>query len=272
MWTMIGVLVQQRTTSVRLTRLCAPSYSRESIDNNLSHPCPAPPEMTGLLELPREVRDAIIERVLLCPNTVEPSPSASFTPLDDVQYKSWLKGRGVFYDPAVREPNAVSLLRVNRQIHSETRDALDRLPGNNYSIKLVFFQEKHIYVHWTLVPVKATKLDTVNVTVSIEDHIVDDEGGYGRGRKYACRSLQYLSIIVDIARLVVSGWAPTEALLPFTGCGTAPLNVFSKPDPWARRRSRRARSPLSRSLERPRRMPLVSSTDTSPSSTSSWTL
>ncbi|RYP52909.1 hypothetical protein DL768_002005 [Monosporascus sp. mg162] len=60
---------------------------------------------------------------------------------------------------------------VNRQLHRETKDALERIPGRglSYSLDLMLAKEELLWPTWTLVPAYAQHVDSVDVTVRVVD-------------------------------------------------------------------------------------------------------
>ena len=91
--------------------------------------------MASLLGIPRELRDNIIELVLLFSHTPPDYPGAALqnrVPLVDIDNRSWQYGpRNNLYEKQDNVPTSLPLLLVNRQICTKTRAALQRLPGEH---------------------------------------------------------------------------------------------------------------------------------------------
>ncbi|RYP42899.1 hypothetical protein DL770_011941 [Monosporascus sp. CRB-9-2] len=94
-------------------------------------------DMAVLLNIPRELRDLIIRLVLL---------SGRPAPID-------------YHDAS----------SLNRQLHRETKDALERIPGRgrSYSLDLMLAREELLWPTWTLLPAYAQHVDSVDVTVRV---------------------------------------------------------------------------------------------------------
>ncbi|RYP46324.1 hypothetical protein DL769_011402 [Monosporascus sp. CRB-8-3] len=131
-------------------------------------------DMAVLLYIPRELRDLIIGLVLLPgrPAPIDHDASGlTRAPIVDVYFASWNESNRVMYEPESTTPAATPLLLVNRQPHSETKDALERIPGRgrSYALDLVLAKEEVLWPTWTLVPAYSQHVDSVDVTVRIVD-------------------------------------------------------------------------------------------------------
>ncbi|RYP13070.1 hypothetical protein DL767_010943 [Monosporascus sp. MG133] len=130
-------------------------------------------DMTVLLEIPRELRDLIIRLVLLSgrPAPIDYRDASRLTraPIEDVYFASWHGSSGIRYEPKSTTPAATPLLLVNRQLHLETKHALERIPerGRSYSLDLMLVKEELLWPTWTLVPAYAQHVDSVDVRVRV---------------------------------------------------------------------------------------------------------
>ncbi|RYO97635.1 hypothetical protein DL764_007272 [Monosporascus ibericus] len=91
------------------------------------------------------------------------------TPIEDVYFISWYGSTGIRYEPKSTTPAATPLLLVNRQLHRETKDALERIPGRgrSYSLDFMLAKEELLWLTWTLVPAYAQHVDSIDVTVRV---------------------------------------------------------------------------------------------------------
>ena len=116
--------------------------------------------MQSLLSLPREIRDQIIEHVVL--SCKEPPQD----PAHDVQLRQDATGQGALRPPTVspRTYNASGLLETSVQLRHETQNRLQqlRLP---YSLD-VMVVDNELWPTWTCCPSRAPgPIDTINVSL-----------------------------------------------------------------------------------------------------------
>ena len=122
--------------------------------------------MASLLGIPRELRDNIIELVLLFTHTPLDYPGAALqhrVPLIDIDYRSWEYGPcNNLYEKQDFVPTSLPLLLVNRQLYAETRAALQRLPeGHSYLLDVMLVDEAELWPTWLSVPVLVDRVDSV---------------------------------------------------------------------------------------------------------------
>jgi hypothetical protein len=122
--------------------------------------------MPVLLSLPRELRDIIIEVVLLARVEPPPSPAADPTPRTDVSTTCSL--RLPILPPQVQY-SAYGLLLTNNQLHLETKDRLLRLPSPYALDVMLLGDEDHydeLWPTWLCCPSRGLeKIDVVEITV-----------------------------------------------------------------------------------------------------------
>lgn len=129
--------------------------------------------MPSLLDLPRELRDIILDLVVSTPAVARPdlrnryfTTAPDRTELDDLIYVSWTDSTNVRYAPRSPCTNSLPLLLVNRQLHAETLDALHRLPTrHSYELDVVIVDEEALYPTWISVPALSTRVDRVYTTI-----------------------------------------------------------------------------------------------------------
>ncbi|KAK8043345.1 hypothetical protein PG993_005775 [Apiospora rasikravindrae] len=139
--------------------------------------------MAFFMNLPREIRDDILDRVLL---SERPVPAAredsekNQTPLAGLEAYRWIsEDKPVFSDPQTAQPTATALLLVSRQFHGETQDALKRLPdrGKRYKIDFVLMEERELWLTFVHVPLGCTALEQVDFTVRLVGTMRGSEPG-----------------------------------------------------------------------------------------------
>jgi hypothetical protein len=125
--------------------------------------------MPSLLNLPRELRDHIIELVLITELSPPAGPSSAAsqnrTAIQDVKQAAWDYGpTHVMYEA---QPDYVTtslpLLLVNRQLSAETKAALQRLPLT-YGLDVMFVNEQELLPTWLCVPALSDRVDHVVAT------------------------------------------------------------------------------------------------------------
>lgn len=120
--------------------------------------------MSSFLDVPREVRDRIIELVL-CSQTGTPymeTATEERVELDDFENR-WQYARvKVKYAKQVHI-TSTSLLLVNHQVHVETVEAVNRLPSKrSYRLDVAVVNEEGLYPTWISVPSLSTRVDKVH--------------------------------------------------------------------------------------------------------------
>jgi hypothetical protein len=109
--------------------------------------------MTRLLELPRELRDRIIELAISHRASAPKSPkdAGPRVELDDIDYFSPTGCHYVKYAADTPHTSPHALLQVSRQVRAETLSALSRLPLRT-ECDVLIVNEDELYVTWTYVP------------------------------------------------------------------------------------------------------------------------
>lgn len=150
--------------------------------------------MLHLLNLPLEIRELILEYALPAPRSPPLNPwtgAETRKPILDIEYEAWGFGpKHTLYesDPDQQQDNNCSLLiacrttqslvSVNRQIREETKAILNRMMDGKlrYKLDVMVVNEMEIWPTWLSVPVFATHLDEVHVTLRIFGHCISAEG------------------------------------------------------------------------------------------------
>lgn len=134
--------------------------------------------MPSLLNLPHEIRDAILEIVLL---SSRPAPSGVVTaaehrlePLSDDQlrYEAW--GYGSSHTRFARSDyvsNACPLLLINHQLFAETKSVISRLASAclSYKLDVIFVDDHELWPTWLCIPSLAKQVNHVDVTLRVFD-------------------------------------------------------------------------------------------------------
>lgn len=135
--------------------------------------------MDSLLGIPRELRDNIIELILLSTHIPPDYPGTALrhrVPLIDIDYRSWEYGPcNNLYEKQDFVPASLPLLLVNRQLCMETKAALQRLPeGHSYLLDVMLVDEAELWPTWLSVPVLVDRVDSVLAKFRIFGNLQDD--------------------------------------------------------------------------------------------------
>ena len=152
--------------------------------------------MCSLLSLPRELRDQIIEHVVLFRKVPPQDPTQC------LQSRVDSSGNGTLRLPAPSQEtyNAFGLLGTSRQIRDETQYRLSQL-NPPYSLD-VMIGDNELWPTWTCCPTRSSgPIDTVNVALRFfskpDDpfmvHVARTVGAVLRGRKWSSTSLHPLA-------------------------------------------------------------------------------
>ena len=139
--------------------------------------------MPSLLDLPREVRDLIIEDVLSAHVYRMPPVAPSKSNREDFidfDHRAWLHRRGAIYhdqhDTHISTLNSqVSLLLTNRQISAETQSMINSLRSRPYILDLSVQNEVDLYPTWLQVPLVTNCVSTLYVNVRLFGHILSQK-------------------------------------------------------------------------------------------------
>jgi hypothetical protein len=120
-------------------------------------------KMASFLTIPQEIRDTILEIAISAgiPPPKDPAAAGKYAELNDIKYKSWLKGKNVLYPEEPVTSTALPLLLVSRGIHTQTLAAITRVPPT-YTFDVMLVREHQLWATWTLVPKINSKLDYVH--------------------------------------------------------------------------------------------------------------
>jgi hypothetical protein len=121
--------------------------------------------MPTLLTIPRELRDKILSLIVspYVPDPQDISDSSNRAILDDFQSVSpYFHGDNVLYIEHPKQTDMASLLLVNRQLHTETLDAIRILPTkHSYILDLMIAEEHNLWPTWLYMPALTTRVDRV---------------------------------------------------------------------------------------------------------------
>ncbi|KAK0627909.1 hypothetical protein B0T14DRAFT_513533 [Immersiella caudata] len=128
------------------------------------------PSSTSLLGLPLEVRDMIILSVIQSPQSIPPTSSD----LLDQRREPDTRYHRILYPAKPPNNPALSLLLANRQLHTETREALRRVfPATdpkplNYNADIVYLKDNGTFwLTWLSVPTRTSHIDTLHAQFRI---------------------------------------------------------------------------------------------------------
>ena len=154
--------------------------------------------MSSFLSLPRELRDQIIEHVILFRKVPPQDPTQCLQSRVESSGDSTLR----LPAPSQETYNASGLLGTSKQIRDETRYRLSQL-NPQYSLD-VMIGDNELWPTWICCPTRSSGLtDTVNVTLRFfsrpDDpfmvHVARTVGAVLRGRKWSSTSLHPLAEI-----------------------------------------------------------------------------
>ena len=131
--------------------------------------------MPSLLTLPEELRDRIIEDVLLHQRAapayrILDERKRTRAAVDSGHVCAWRYGlQNVRFEQGGTASNATGLLLTDRHIYRQTKDAIARLfpEGANYRLDVMFINEQELWPTWLFVPFVSRKVDTVDVTIRV---------------------------------------------------------------------------------------------------------
>ena len=123
----------------------------------------------SLLQIPRELRDEIIELVLYSPSqptNVLLYPSNRVR-LHDTNYSVHFCERVRYAkEPEWKIPAAQALLLVNHQIATETKEILSRC-GVSYVLDVGIVQGRYLWPTWLAVPILSNRIDELTVNLRV---------------------------------------------------------------------------------------------------------
>lgn len=161
--------------------------------------------MSSLLSLPREIRDQIIEYVVLCDNKPPRNPAHETEP------RLNHTGQDALRPPKISSKtyNASGLLGTNTQIRDETQDRLRQLKLT-YTLD-VMVVDHELWPTWTCCPARTSGLiDRVEITLRFFSnandpyivHVARTCGAILQGRKWASTSMHPLALLYMHVRAV----------------------------------------------------------------------
>ena len=129
--------------------------------------------MPSFLEIPRELRDKIIELAIMTeaapPQNADVGNAAVYKELNDIHYLSWNGANFVLYRQNSIPSNTLSLLLVSRSVQAQTLAALARLQcTSTFKLDVMLVQECQLWATWTSYhPVFTPEVETVHVSFRI---------------------------------------------------------------------------------------------------------
>ena len=125
--------------------------------------------MPLILTIPREIRDFILELVVLGARSPPQHASTLQTrgralAKDDCSYKTWADGLGIWYEDPDPKIHAFPILLVNRQLRAETLSVIRRLP-KDYWVDLLLVDESAVWATWLSVPCLTTAVNKVQADI-----------------------------------------------------------------------------------------------------------
>ena len=146
--------------------------------------------MPSLLELPRELRELIIDEVIdaISPPPFSPADYPEHVPTPNESFYGW-SGMGCDVMQPVRpsattRPRSAALLATCRQLHAETVERLAHLRRRHalrYDLDIMVHEETDLLPTWTRLPMLAPYVDTVTVTVRTCGLPVNGRSGFETG-------------------------------------------------------------------------------------------
>lgn len=126
------------------------------------------------LDLPREIRDLILDKAILLGRNCPLSPlDADYSIehrelLHDIRYLAHTGGGGILH---MRKTHSTTLplLLTNRQVHVETKDAIRRLPNAKmvYLLDIMFVDDQTLWPTWLCVPKLKRDIEHLRVQIRI---------------------------------------------------------------------------------------------------------
>jgi hypothetical protein len=142
--------------------------------------------MSGLLSLPAELLDGIVEPVLLGeqppPTTIEEARQTRLSvdpkPRRMTPFLSRHR-KEVLYGSSAVASNAAPLLRTNKHPSAKTRQAISRLfpQGPKYKLDVMVVDDSHLWPTWLSVPYLTEQVQSVEVTFRVFGLDVSNNGG-----------------------------------------------------------------------------------------------
>ncbi|KAL5362437.1 hypothetical protein BJX96DRAFT_177150 [Aspergillus floccosus] len=131
--------------------------------------------MFRLLDLPRELRDLILEYAVYISQTPPSDPwsgPGDRAAAHDVDYEAQVDApRDVLYQPTLTgETTLRKLLLVNRQIREETMAIIRKITRPSYCVDVIALHQLKLWPTWVSVPVIRTHLDEVRMELRIFGH------------------------------------------------------------------------------------------------------
>jgi hypothetical protein len=132
--------------------------------------------MATFLTLPQELRDKILTLAIEAPLSLLQPPA----PSED--HQSSIDNFTSFYGRI----NTIPTLLVNKQLHRETKAAIDRLPNkHSYELDILLVNEVELWPTWLSVPALTSQIEKVRATIRYIDIINrSDHGWRGFRRRY----------------------------------------------------------------------------------------
>lgn len=129
--------------------------------------------MPNFLDLPRELRDRILELVVAhrvdLPDIEDLSTLAiGRTAINDVAAGPWAGTRSVFYENEPRVNALRSIFTVNRQLRLEAKQALARAKLSGvHELDIIILDETNLIPTWIYAPSVTYRIETLKVTIRV---------------------------------------------------------------------------------------------------------
>lgn len=189
----------------------------------------------NLLDLPRETRDEIITLVISSRHPMTQTPATINTQVRKFPDETYSVFNSCYLqDYRAHVPNASGLLSVNKQLHSETKDALKRLHLTHevdlkYDFK--YADDLHLALTWTCLPVQTRKFARVHARIQSTGNfqrLERNEKAYGR-RPWAYGEFgapsRYAWIFYNVLRDFLNRGVSTEISEGTTPQTSSPLHI-----------------------------------------------
>ncbi|KAK0125664.1 hypothetical protein ONS95_000333 [Cadophora gregata] len=125
--------------------------------------------MSLLLQIPRELRDKILEFVISCTVIAPPSSPNDHDGRQSLKDTFWMANSGVLYQKDT-QMRGIPTLAINRQIRTETLDVMTlmQLPSlRSYKLDVMIVEEWELWPTWLYVPTTTTRVEEVRATFRI---------------------------------------------------------------------------------------------------------
>ena len=124
--------------------------------------------LSPILQLPREIRDRILELMILTPRQ---SPQDAChrerdcrVEVEDFNPTGYFGGYGIRYETDDNLKDLRAILAVNKQFRSETIAAMRRVP-KNFVLDILVVEEMDLWPTWVLVPCMTNYMNSLRMNI-----------------------------------------------------------------------------------------------------------